>query len=91
MRLCKGVLGSGENGVKRYREQRKAISIKQKILGIVSSNLTQFLIFFFASLHSAIFLTSNMHFHQQETTFVANDRNLGEQGDDKNNLGRVRS
>ncbi len=66
----KGVLGSVENGVKKYREQgawgqRNQVagtkesnlgSREQKILVTVSNNLKQFLGFFFASLRSANFL-----------------------------------
>ena len=64
-----GVLGSGENGVQKDREhgsknireqgamESNLGSIEQKILGIVSKNLTLFLRIFFASLRSANFLT----------------------------------
>ncbi len=53
--------GSREHGAKKTREQgakeSNLGSMGQKILGIVSKNLTRFLGFFFASLRSADFLT----------------------------------
>ncbi len=70
MRLCKGVLGNGENGVQKYREQgvkktreqgEKESNLGSREQGAEDSghcikNLTRFLGFFFAQLCSAHFL-----------------------------------
>ena len=57
--------GSREHGAKKIREQgakeSNLGSREQKIFGIVSNNLTQFLGFFFVSLPSDNFLTSIPH------------------------------
>ncbi len=60
--------GSREHGARKTREQGAKKSNlgrrEQKILGIVSKNLTQFLGFFFALLHFANFLKSILLFQQ---------------------------
>ncbi len=64
--------GSREHGAKKTKEQGAKESNlgcrEQKILGIVSKNLTEFLGFFFASLSSPFFSDTYFAFHHQYIT-----------------------